>query len=210
MKLTQDNIQQIDSVLYQKYGVLYYDVRLEILDHLASELEQEKGDFEMIFPTFIANKKDFIQQTNINLNRSNSVRKTKALFSSIFSLNFLIGYLLVTVVVGSLTSIYSKEWVLNNFDGLPMIIPAPISVVLLYIMFFSKRWKSSEMMSLMLINNMLLLGYLFWFIHIVRKIDNVVWIPVFSFFITLSIAYYFFFSQLRSIHIQKYNTLIKR
>lgn len=101
MKLTQDNIQQIDSVLYQKYGVLYYDVRLEILDHLASELEQEKGEFEMIFPTFIENKKDFFQQTNINLNRSNSVRKTKALFSFIFSLNFLIGYLLVTVVVGS-------------------------------------------------------------------------------------------------------------
>jgi hypothetical protein len=52
MKLSKENISQIDKALFKKFGVIYYDVRLEIVDHLASEIEQMEGDFEEILPVF--------------------------------------------------------------------------------------------------------------------------------------------------------------
>lgn len=190
MKLTKENIDHIDKMLFKKFGIFYIDIRMEILDHLASELEQKEGVFDAVFPEFLESKKDFIKQTHIELNRKSSQKGMRKLFSNIFSLKFLTGYALMTVLVWYLSSITSKEWMLNNFDVLPGVIPAPISLVLLYIMFFSKRYRSSEMLSLISINNILFFGYLLWFIHVVRKMNNDFWIPLFSFFMTLAIAYY--------------------
>ncbi len=209
MKLTKENIDQIDKTLYKKYGVLYIDIRTEILDHLASDLEQMKGNFENIFPDYLESKKDFIKKTNVELNRKTTQKGTKIFFSNIFSLKFLIGFGLMTTFIWFLDSMYSKEWVMNNFDTLPFVIPAPISIILLYIMFFSKQKRSSEMLSLLSITNLFFFGYVLWFIHIVRKIDNsLFWIPFFSFFMTLSIAYYFFYFDSIKKHNQKYKLLI--
>lgn len=139
MKLTKENIDQIDKTLYKKYGVLYIDIRTEILDHLASDLEQMKGNFENIFPDYLESKKDFIKKTNVELNRKTTQKGTKIFFSNIFSLKFLIGFGLMTTFIWFLDSMYSKEWVMNNFDTLPFVIPAPISIILLYIMFFQNK-----------------------------------------------------------------------
>jgi len=54
MKLTQDNIQFIDDYLIKK-GITYWDIRMEIVDHIASEVEEHLGDknFEIAFETSI-------------------------------------------------------------------------------------------------------------------------------------------------------------
>ena len=75
-KLTKENIQFIDKYLVKK-GVKYLDVRVELIDHLASEYEQESqlsliGDYLTTKHTFIKNftKK---QQKSIHWNYQNQL-----------------------------------------------------------------------------------------------------------------------------------------
>ena len=84
MKLSKENISQIDKALFKKFGVYYYDVRLEIVDHLASEIEQMEGDFEEILPVFLNNKSDFIKEINLQLNNAGSRRSKLVLFKNSF------------------------------------------------------------------------------------------------------------------------------
>ena len=63
MKLSIENIRFIDSYL-EHSGVYYYDVRLEIIDHIASKLEEEceNNTFEEAFKMYmIENKKELLE-----------------------------------------------------------------------------------------------------------------------------------------------------
>jgi hypothetical protein len=89
MKLTKDNISLLEKTLINKYGVIYLDIRIEIMDHLAIELEQLDGEFEEIFPNFIESKKQFINKTNISLNQQSTRTGFKLLQKNIFSIKFI-------------------------------------------------------------------------------------------------------------------------
>jgi len=191
MKLTKDNISLLEKTLIKKHGVIYLDLRLEIMDHLATELEQLEGDFEEIFPNFIESKKEFIKKTYISLNRQSSRTGAKLLLKNIFSIKFILCFIVMTLCISKLVDINGKVWFLENFDFLPIIIPAPISLIMLYKMFSYKR--KSFAISLLGITNSVFMFYLFLFIHLVRKADNFYWIPIFSFFISLSIIYYYMY-----------------
>jgi len=191
MKLTKDNISLLEKTLIKKHGVIYLDLRLEIMDHLATELEQLEGDFEETFPNFIESKKEFIKKTYISLNRQSSRTGAKLLLKNIFSIKFILCFIVMTLCISKLVDINGKVWFLENFDFLPIIIPAPISLIMLYKMFSYKR--KSFAISLLGITNSVFMFYLFLFIHLVRKADNFYWIPIFSFFISLSIIYYYMY-----------------
>lgn len=66
MKLTPENIKFIDNYL-KNSEVVYYDIRMEMLDHVASAVEQkmeaENLDFYDAFKSYmVLNKKDLISQ----------------------------------------------------------------------------------------------------------------------------------------------------
>jgi hypothetical protein len=191
MKLTKDNISLLEKTLINKYGVIYLDIRIEIIDHLANELEQLEGDFEEIFLNFIESKKEFIKKTNISLNRQSSRTGSKLLLKNIFSIKFILCFIVMTFCISYLVNIKGKVWFLENFYVLPLILPAPISLVILYKMFSSK--SKSFTISFFGITNYVFMSYILLFIHLVRKADNFYWIPIFSFFITLSILYYYMY-----------------
>jgi hypothetical protein len=65
MKLTVENIKHIDNTLI-KDRINYIDLRIEIIDHISSELEILEGDFEVVFPKFYDEKKSFIRQMFVN------------------------------------------------------------------------------------------------------------------------------------------------
>ena len=199
MKLTKDNISLLEKTLINKYGVIYLDIRLEIIDHLANELEQLEGDFEEIFPNFIESKKEFIKKTYISLNRQSSRTGAKLLLKNIFSIKFILCFIVMSLCISYLVNLKGKLWFLENFDVLPIILPIPITLVILLKMFSIKRKSFTG--SLFGITNSVNLSYIFLFIHLVRKADNFYWIPVFSFFITLSIIYYYmYFIYLKQHH----------
>jgi hypothetical protein len=191
MKLTKDNISLLEKTLINKYALVYLDIRLEIMDHLANELEQLDGEFEEIFPNFIESKKEFINKTYISLNRQSSRTAAKLLLKYIFSIKFILCFILMTLCISYLVNRNGKVWFLENFDTLPIIITAPISLLVLIKMFSFKR--KSFTISYFGITNSVFLTYLFLIIHLVRKADNFYWIPIFSFFITLSILYYYMY-----------------
>ena len=191
MKLTKDNISLLEKTLINKHGVIYLDIRIEIMDHLANELEQLDGDFEEVFPNFIESKKEFIHKINISLNQQSSRTGIKLLLKNIFSIKFISCFIVMTLCISYLVNIKGKVWFLENFDTLPIIIPAPITLAMLYKMFSTK--SKSFTISFFLNTNSVFLSYLFLFIHLVRKADNFYWIPIFSFFITLSILYYYMY-----------------
>ena len=191
MKLTKDNISLLEKTLIKKHGVIYLDLRLEIMDHLATELEQLEGDFEEIFPNFIKSKKEFIKKTYISLNRQSSRTGAKLLLKNIFSIKSILCFIVMTLCISKLVDIKGKVWFLENFDVLPIILPAPITFLFLFKMFSIKRKSFSG--SIFGIINSANLSYIFLFIHLVRKADNFYWIPIFSFFISLSIIYYYMY-----------------
>jgi len=84
MKLSKESISFLDQHLIKKHGVIFMDIRIEILDHLASLLEQTEGSFEAVIPDFMEKQKEFIYQTNLQLNQSHSKSSVRLLFTSIF------------------------------------------------------------------------------------------------------------------------------
>ena len=206
MKLTKENISQIDNALFKKFGVFYYDVRLEIVDHLASELEQMEGDFEENLPVFLNNKSDFIKETNLQLNNAGSRWSKIVLFKNIFSIKYLLTFIVVFSFTYNLISLKGKEWFLEYFEFMPIILPAPISIFIIYEIFSSKR--KSYIPPLAAITNTILMTYVFIFIHIIRKADNFYCVSIFSFFMTLALAYYYiYFFSIRQYF--KENNLLK-
>lgn len=103
MKLTKENIVFIDNYL-QNSGVFYYDIRLEMLDHVATaveeKMEEESLDFYEAFKSYmIENKKELMKQNNTEgLNYAALPKFGKFLLRPfqilIFAFSFLVYYLL--------------------------------------------------------------------------------------------------------------------
>ena len=92
MVLSKENIAVIDKILLKKHGLIYRDIRLEILDHLASELENSEGTFDEKIAEFMAAKKDFIQKTNQRLTQQYSKNGLQQVAKTVFSLPFILLY----------------------------------------------------------------------------------------------------------------------
>ena len=79
-KLTKENIQFIDKYLVKR-GVKYLDVRVELIDHLASEYE-EKSQLSLI-EDYLTTKHTFIKDFTKKQQKSMATRK-----HLVFSINF--------------------------------------------------------------------------------------------------------------------------
>lgn len=61
MALTPENIRQIDNYLI-RLGIGYYDIRLEITDHIACDLRAEERNFDLAFRAYCeCHKKELIR-----------------------------------------------------------------------------------------------------------------------------------------------------
>jgi hypothetical protein len=188
MVLSKENITVIDKILLKKHGLIYQDIRLEILDHLASELETSEGAFDEKISEFMTAKKDFIQKTNQQLTQQYSKNGLQQVTKTVFSLPFILLYVTAILAFYYLIAVHGKDWFLTYFDILPIVIPAPLSLIELYSLCTSKRRLYT--FSLVGSFNMIFMTYLFLVIHLVRKADNIYAVAVFSFFFALSLMYY--------------------
>lgn len=207
MKLTQQNIATINQSLL-KSGMSYLDIRIELIDHMASELEQMEGDFQDVFPDYFARKKEFIKSSNLSIAKEAIRKGYMHLFKKLISFTFVLGWIAITILIGYISGAGGKEWFLQNFDILPYAIPMPISFILIYKLLFSKN-ISTDMVGVLFGANFIFMFYMMTFTNMIRKMDNNLWILLFSFFMTLSIAYYFFYFESRTIHNRKYQSLTR-
>ncbi|MDR6968725.1 hypothetical protein J2X31_002751 [Flavobacterium arsenatis] len=205
MKLTQENIEEINTVLIKNH-VHYIDLRIEIIDHLCSELENFEEPFESVFPTFFESKKEIVQSMKQSHLKTESTKGMKRLMQNIFSKHFLLLFLGINLLVFAGQHYFSKEWLLHNFDIIPIILPAPISAILLYNLLVSKN-KSTDLISLVAITNLFLMSYIMGSIYLIRSLETWVWMPILAFYISLAIAYYYFYFESRKLHQKRYKLL---
>lgn len=205
MKISKENIEEVNTILI-KNNVHYIDLRIEIIDHLCSELETMEGRFETVFPDFFESKKQIVQQMLRSHIKTGTRKGIKMLVQKLMSRRFLVFFLILNCIILLGNQYFDKNWILQNFDIWPIIISSPISFVLLYNVLLSKN-KSTDLIELLAITNIILISYLFGIIYFIRNTDSFIWIPLFSFFITLSIAYYFFYFESKRLHQMKYTSL---
>jgi hypothetical protein len=98
MKLTPENIKHIDNTLI-KDRINYIDLRIEIIDHISSELEILEGDFEVVFPKFYEEKKSFIRQMFVSHMKLDYKKGYKQLLNKLFSLSFFFLFLMINVFI---------------------------------------------------------------------------------------------------------------
>ena len=154
MEVTKENIEVINATLIKK-GVHYIDIRIEIIDHFASELEKMDGDFETNFEILFDNKKDFMKQMQLSFQRVEMRKGFQNLFRNILSKRFLISYFLTVLLIAFLIKNNGSDWTLGKFEYIPMILPGPITLILLYNTFFSKS-KSRDLIGLLSATNLIL------------------------------------------------------
>lgn len=205
MNLTKENIEVINATLI-KNGVHYIDIRIEIIDHFASELENIDGDFETNFALLLENKKEFVKQMQLSFQRLELRNGFQNLIRNVFSKRFLISYFLTVLLIAFLIKNNGSAWILGKFEYIPMILPGPITLILLYNTFFSKS-KSRDLIGLLSATNLILFSYIFVFLPIIRTASPLTWIPIFSFFILLSFFYYIFYFESKKKYKSKYETL---
>jgi hypothetical protein len=108
MKLSTENIQFINNYL-EHSGVYYYDVRLEMIDHIASELEveYENATFEEAFKIYMLENKKALLENNKTFKRlankkllKQFVKNMSVKKATIFFIIFTLTYKIVFELLG--------------------------------------------------------------------------------------------------------------
>ena len=118
MKLTKEEIQFIDTYL-KSSGVLYADIRQEMVDHVATGVEQKMGeealDFYQAFKAYMrVHKKDLLKNTTTRWRFSwDAVRQFSLFMVQPYSI--LMGILLFFFFKYiDVNSYFSKDFTVNN------------------------------------------------------------------------------------------------
>lgn len=108
-KLTKEKIECIDGLLF-RLGVKYMDIRYEMVDHIASELETKEGDFKNnLKEYFIMNSNELLKQ-NKRARRAATVRAIKLYFKTMA-----IPFVLATAILLTV-SVYFGSLFIENED----------------------------------------------------------------------------------------------
>ena len=119
MKLTKENIQFIDNYL-QAAGVIHIDLRVEMIDHVASEIENrinngDTRDFYYVFKDYMVQNKKRLLKNNKSLIREIDITLYKQLLYKIFSWQSVLIFLIAFTGAKYLLDTYgiqnTKEWV---------------------------------------------------------------------------------------------------
>ena len=94
-KLTQEQIKYIDNYL-QFIGVKFIDIRIELLDHLASSYENESSDISL--EDFLRTKKGFVRNFEKQIHTNRHWGYQKALLKRVLKFLYSPKYLLVSTL----------------------------------------------------------------------------------------------------------------
>lgn len=120
-KLTNEQIQKIDVAL-AKIGIGYADIRIELTDHIASELENTHGDFEDKLQAYILDNRKAIRKLNFKFMAMASRKAYRVLGSHLF------GWRSLVLAAAIITSSYFLDTVIER-DNLSMILFFGVSIV---------------------------------------------------------------------------------
>lgn len=123
MKLTETQIQGIDTYL-KNSEIEFVDVRMEMLDHVASEVEYkmvtEKLDFYDAFKNYMVVNKKQLQKQNKQFTKTTDIKVLKAISKFLIKPTSLLVFGL---------SFFALKLASNHIDLLPILRFAPIAIL---------------------------------------------------------------------------------
>lgn len=109
-KLTTGQIQFIDNYL-TNLGIEFIDIRYEMVDHIASELEEKEGDFKANFKEYFIMNRDELLEQNKTAKKTAKSRALKYYFKTLA----LPGSMALLVVVFAAV-FFCAQYYMDRFD----------------------------------------------------------------------------------------------
>ncbi|MDH7913690.1 hypothetical protein [Winogradskyella sp. SYSU M77433] len=141
MKITKEQIQHVDNYLKNE-GIKFWDVRLEMVDHLVSDMENYSGsaDFQTVFRQSLINANWYKNLKEINVQSWKSTNKLyrKKHFTEMVNLvkqpKSLIGFVLFYLIFSRVTVVFSEV-----SETISLIVLAAPILILIYES--AKAWR---------------------------------------------------------------------
>ncbi|RED46428.1 hypothetical protein DFQ10_101198 [Winogradskyella eximia] len=117
MNLTKENIQFIDTYLEQS-DVKHIDIRMEMVDHVASEIENridagDTRDFYYVFKDYMLEHKSFLLENNNRFLRQTTKKLSNQLLKSFFSIKSITLLAVFTAIIYFGFNNYDSELMKN-------------------------------------------------------------------------------------------------
>jgi hypothetical protein len=200
MKLTANNIKFIDRYL-ENSGVKYFDIRVEMVDHIASALEDREGDFYDNFRGYMVGHKSQLLSSNRRF-------KNAAIGTALKKIGYeMIGPWFLIPLSMMLGGLYFKGNVTDDFMEMAEDLYGITFIVLwlyfVYIRIFRKNIAFSVADKVMYAG--LLITWLASKIFTTRQMDNDVKLAGFVFFTSFTIAIISAFYKIVSNYKKQYH-----
>lgn len=168
MKLTKDQIQLINESLISK-DVIYEDVKLELIDHIASEIElEQESTFEEAFAKSLKKWESLLKQTKSFgwgiIGPKIIVDRYVAAASKIFK-SSLFSTLFFSILMTTITIMYPQEQVYTILKSFLSSVYILSCTVILTIMFFVWKLKSKTVYGFFFLKSSCLLPFNFYMIY---------------------------------------------
>jgi hypothetical protein len=169
MKLTNQQIAKIEETLIEK-GIVYDDIKLELIDHIASEieLENEESNFDTAFSKVMAKWEESLKKTSSIWSADVAPRVVFEKFSSLSKRQFkfsLLSVVVFSVLITTITTLNTQEYIYN---ALKLIFTSAYFLVCLTIitcLFFTWKLKSKTIYGRFFQKNSGLLVFHFYIIY---------------------------------------------
>jgi hypothetical protein len=204
MKLTPQNIQFIDNYL-KNSEVIYYDIRMEMLDHVATAVEQkmkaENLDFHDAFKNYmVANKKEILKGNKLwpGISKDILLNFLKFLFQPIMILIGVSIYVFFKNV--EVSSYFSESFTFKDFLFVILISLALFKIVYFRVVLKQRFYMIEKIFGLL---NIIYYSQMFF---LNQRNDETLSVFTISIFSYLLIAYLIYFTK----QVYKFNTYKKQ
>lgn len=206
MKLTKEQIQQVDQKLTD-FGFTFIDHRIEVLDHILCLIEEKENvSFSQVVDLVFEEQKDYLKTQKLT-QWTNVISQRVSLLKDIF-LNpvFIFLWILSYFIYDNLP--YSNHnLLLEDLDVIPMAIPI-LSFVFLGLYTFVSKNKVAGTYGALFTISFILMFYLYFGIHWVRKIEQFSSLLLLSGFTAVSLMLYYLIVYYKIKNDRKFKTLL--
>jgi hypothetical protein len=125
-KLTKDDIQFIDNYLNNS-EVVFTDIRLEMVDHVASEIESvmqdgDTRDFYDVFKDYMVKNKKKLLENNRQYYKNADKKILNALVKNVFSINAVFIFVTLILSLHFLNKVLNQALFVHVLRGLPFVV----------------------------------------------------------------------------------------
>lgn len=208
MKLTKEQIQQVDQKLID-FGFTFIDHRIEVLDHILCLIEEKENvSFSQVVDLVFEEQKDYLKTQKLT-QWTNVISQRVSLLKDIF-LNpvFIFLWILSYFIYDNLP--YSNHnLLLEDLDVIPMAIPI-LSFVFLGLYTFVSKNKVAGTYGALFTISFILMFYLYFGIHWVRKMEQFPSLLLLSGFTAVSLMLYYLIVYYKIKNDRKFKMLLNK